>query len=157
MFKIELTKYDATSQNHSTHITSVSLRYCPGTDNPDDLPSQGVKASILGIDPMWREGPDWLELPEQAWPPIANVKEPPIEALEEMKADPRKYLETSVNVTTSKTQALECLIRLQRFSSAQRLFRITAYVLRFIRNTRARKIGQEKKVGPLSTEKVLDS
>ena len=71
-----------------------------------------------------------------------------------MKAEPRKRLGTAVNVATSRTLILECLILSERFSSAQGLLRVTAYVLHFIHNAKAGKLRQERRLGVISTEGV---
>ena len=76
-----------------------------------------------------------------------------------MKAETRRCLEVATNVTTSTstTGGWKYLISIEKFSSSSRLFRVTAYVLRFIYNTRANKLKQERRLGPLSTEEILDS
>ena len=122
------------------HVPPAKWRFCPESDNPPDVPSQGVKASILSSDLKWWEGPYWLKLSEEAWPSPKKVENPPDGALEEIKADPRQLQDILTNVTTSKTVGLGSLISPQKFSSAQGLFRVTAYALRFIHNTRATKL-----------------
>ena len=76
-----------------------------------------------------------------------------------MKAQSRRCLSIATNATTSTPQAvgLKYLISAEKYSSASRLFRVTAYVMRFICNTRGKKLRQEKRLGPLSTEEILDS
>ena len=68
-------------------------------------------------------------------------------------------VEVGTNVTTSTYATVEWknLISIEKFSSASRLFRVTASVLRFIYNTRANKLKPERRLGPLSTEEILDS
>ena len=36
-------------------------RHCSGTDNPADLPSRGVSVAELQHNPLWLNGPDWLQ------------------------------------------------------------------------------------------------
>ena len=62
-----------------------------------------------------------------------------------------------MTTSTSATVGWKNLICIEKFSSASRLFRVTSYVLRFIYNTRANKLKQERRMGPLSTEEILDS
>ena len=141
------------------HVLPTQWRFCPGVDNPADLPSLGVKAFVLSADVKWWEGPHWLKLSDEAWPSFRKIENPPVGAREEMKAETRRCLEGATNVTTStsKTVGWKYLISIEKFSSASRLFRVTAYVLRFIYNTRANKLKQERRLGPLSTKEILDS
>ena len=55
----------------------ATVRFCPGVQNPSDLPSRGCTMSELieRLD-FWREGPAFLKLPESEWPkqPCPAVK-----------------------------------------------------------------------------------
>jgi len=150
-------------QNHVVevcrHVPPTQWRFCPGVDNPANLLSRGVKASVLSADVKWWEGPHWLKLSEEAWPSLKQIENSPVGALEEMKAETRRCLEVATNVTTSTSTTVgwKYLISIKKFSSASGLFRVTSYVLRFIYNTRANKLKQERRLGPQSTEEILDS
>jgi len=49
------------------------------------------------------------------------------------------------------------MVKFGLIASYSRLFRVTAYVVPFIYNTRANKLKQERRLRPLSTEEILDS
>ena len=42
--------------------------YCPGTQNPADLPSRGTVGNDFVHNRFWWEGPDFLKLPSNQWP-----------------------------------------------------------------------------------------
>ena len=54
--------------NHVTEIQALLdpsvWRYCPGPENPADLPTKGMSASKLKQSQLWWEGPTWLRNPE---------------------------------------------------------------------------------------------
>ena len=52
------------------------IRFCPGVENPSDLPSRGCTLTELQ-DRMqfWKEGPDFLKLPTSHWPKQPAVSE----------------------------------------------------------------------------------
>ena len=43
-------------------------RYCPGPQNPADLPTRGLSASQLKENQWWWKGPSWLQESEEDWP-----------------------------------------------------------------------------------------
>ena len=59
--------------NHRvSEICSLSNReqwqHCPGSLNPADIPSRGMKCSKLAGNDMWWNGPSFLKSPEHQWP-----------------------------------------------------------------------------------------
>ena len=140
-----------------SNIPANQWKFCPGTDNPADLPSRGVKATELKETLAWWEGPKWLKLSEDQWPAQKESKIPPAEALEEMKSEPQRKVQTVLNIATSKAVDLSCLIPAENYSSSRKLFRVTAYVLRFIHNVRAKVQNEECRRGCLTTEEMKTS
>ena len=134
------------------HVPSTHWRFCPGSDNPADLPSRGVKAATLAVSKEWWEGPAWLRSSEETWPPPRTANESCEEALKEMKVRPKKQLEAAVNMVGTTNPSLEHLIKPEHYKV--KLFRITAYVLRFIHNARAPKLMSNRHNGFLTTEEV---
>ena len=120
--------------------------YCPTSVNPADLPSRGMKASDLAESDEWWNGPMFLSLPEQQWPARPDTSLIEESVLSENKGELKKEaVQVSANLVSEseeKASLSEC-IDLERFSSKKKLFRVTAYVMRFvsrlkekIRNTR---------------------
>ena len=120
--------------------------YCPTIVNPADLPSRGMKASDLAVSDEWWNGPMFLLLPEQQWParPATSLIEECVfsENKGELKKEAVPVSTNLVSESEEKTSLSEC-IGLEHFTSKKKLFRVTAYVMRFIsrlkekiRNTR---------------------
>lgn len=116
-------------QNRTTEIRKLlpdaTWVHCAGRDNPADLPSRGISLTQLTTSNLWRRGPDWLTNGE---PSVCEGEEPmPEECVRELKAKDRKLLHSLVVV--EPTARIGQLIQCERYSSAQRLLRVTAYVL----------------------------
>ena len=103
------------------------MRFCPGTDNPADIPTRGIAASGLENDELWCNGPRWLKTSEENWPENANLQKVPLEAMEELKSIDFPV----INLSVTSDVKLEILIDSHRFSSFDKLLRITAWVKRF--------------------------
>ncbi len=97
-----------------------------GSDNPADCASRGVFPSELLEHHLWWEGPQWLHSPPSEWPRTLNIRADIIP--EEVKD----------LCFISNLLVGEPLISLDRYSSFNRLKRITAWVLRFINNSKSR-------------------
>ena len=77
------------AQNRVRTIKSLvpanNWKFCPGKDNPADLPSQGASVSELLTKSIWFQGPEWIgtEL-------IENISsEMPTECMQELRASDR--------------------------------------------------------------------
>ena len=120
-------------ENRVTTIRSLvppqHWRYCPGTENPADIPSRGMSASTLAETSLWLEGPHWLysgDYPQCSVPHKTQLTD---ECRTEMK---RKELTHSLTTISSNNVNLSQIIKLEDYSSSLRLFRVTALVLKFI-------------------------
>ena len=109
--------------------TSV-WRYCPTNDNAADLLTRGITATQLTSSQLWLKGPTWLPS-ECDWPSWSPTSVHHIHTTEE------------VEPTTSNTEqptipqpGLHQIIDITRYSKLAHLYRTTAYVLRFINNSR---------------------
>ena len=131
-------------------ISPDSLRFCPGTDNPADIPTRGIAASGLENNGLWWNGPRWLTTGEENWPENVDLQKVPPEAMEELKSSDF----TVINLSVTSDIKLETLIDSHRFSSFDKLLRITAWVKRFVYNCRSSKL---KKSGNLTAQEIVDA
>ncbi|XP_050547611.1 uncharacterized protein LOC126909236, partial [Daktulosphaira vitifoliae] len=116
--------------------------YVKGEDNPADVISRGISASQLAENQRWFCGPEWLTYPEDAWP--NNTKPQVEEPIPERRIQQVSLISTEVTDDTI----------LKRFSRVERLQRVTAYMLRFIKNCKREKT--TRFIGELSVSEVQD-
>ena len=118
-------------QNRVTEIRSLvpatSWRHCPGIQNPADIPSRGVSAADLQRKmSLWLHGS--LHLDESMELGKLKMETLPKECLMEMKVRDREKVTVSM-VSSNGHALLPC----EDYSTLERLLRVTAYVLKFIR------------------------
>lgn len=106
-------------------IPPLRWRHVSGADNPADCASRGLFPSELLQHTLWWDGPDWLLLEPQKWPRGSNVR-------------PCLIPEEEREVCLATTVEYGDAIPLSQFFSLTHLMRVTAWVLRFIRNCRVR-------------------
>ncbi|XP_065059138.1 uncharacterized protein LOC135686755 [Rhopilema esculentum] len=114
-------------------------RFTPGVDNPADIASRGAYASSLEGNEKWFQGPAWLRLPEHTWPPSPEKFEPGKDALIETKPNCEFTLLTKLETNGN----LSTVIDVRNFSNYNKLLRVTALVMRFIDNLKAKVRGSE--------------
>ena len=124
-------------------------RHCPGESNPADLPSRGCSVKKMQKD-LWQRGPAWLELPEPEWPRQVHDYEPQACMNEEKKSKTAPVLLSSARAQPDGGHRLKNVIDISRFSTLNRLHRVTAWVLRW----NAIRTGQAIKGGDLTTEEL---
>ena len=132
-------------------------RHISGELNVADDVSRGIPAHELTG--RWKHGPDFLQLPEEQWP---NESLPITDQRKEDQAERRK----SRAVLQVDQHEREEVIISKNFSSWRRLLRITAYVVRFIKNLRAARklkrlenpnVTDQLELGPLSPKELEDA
>ena len=110
--------------NHIQEITKVEdWNHISSKENPADLVSRGVDANVLSNLSLWWNGPKWLQQGETSWPKgqeIADISE-----------DRKTVKSTPVVSLLTQTRQEEVFTK---FSSWNKLQRVTAYCLRFIHN-----------------------
>ena len=108
---------------------SVPAQHCPGKENPADIPSRGMTASEILESDLWLNGPDWLSTSEDLLEGAEVETTAPEECCQEMKS--KKAVHSLL--TSSGGPCIGQLIDCENFSSLDRLFRVTALVLKFTR------------------------
>ena len=132
-------QYVSSRINKIHRLTSKETwRHWPGSLNPDDMSSRGVKGSELLLNHTWWEGPRFLQLAEMEWPCTAStdvteeaqaefIKNPPEVAFAISVFEGRSALVKVYNVNV-----IDCV----QFSDLHRLLIVTAFMLQFIRRCR---------------------
>jgi len=109
-----------------TLLPETPWNHIPTNENPADCASRGISPDDLATNTQWWSGPDWLIKPSDYWPKSNSDFDS--HALYEQR-------EQSQSLTTTATILWDLS---RRYSSWPKLLRITAYLYRFITNSRAR-------------------
>ena len=110
-------------QEHSSH---AHWRHVPGTSNPADCASRGLTTSQLEHHQLWWTGPSWLSQPRDSWPS------------QSLHQDDSSALEARPG-TSTLLNILEIRYHwdiIHKFSSLNKLIRITSACFRFISRLR---------------------
>ena len=137
-------------------------RYCPGVQNPADLPSRGLTGNEMVDNSMWWCGPQFLQLPEEEWPQDQATVDTNEAALSEVVKNPPNVIHVLASCEEILTEVnLAEIIHCQQISSLGRLLRVTAYVLRFVdilkRRTSTRKSGKKEELTKEEDDRELNS
>ena len=124
-------------QNRVTTIRELvkpqCWRHCPGSENPADIPSRGMSASVLAESQQWLNGPQWLNFECTSHLSCDEKGEPiPDQCRNEMK------IKDAVHVLVSVGNDVTEIFNPEICSSTYRLFKITALVKKFIHYLRSR-------------------
>ena len=106
--------------------------HCSGKENPADIPSRGLTPLDLSVNQMWRNGPEWLKTSINVTPLSEEIPELYVA---ELKTTSQGVVH---NLLATQPPSIGELINIQRFSSVHRLYRTTAYVLKFLKLLRKR-------------------
>ena len=108
------------------NLTNLNMwRHCPGNLKPADLPSPGTTATgFYNLFSEWNNGPTFLHQSINTWP--MNISVTDLSTSEDNKV---------VNVVESFTSKdIKNIINIRKYSTVDRLFHVTAFILRFISN-----------------------
>ncbi|GFU91767.1 integrase_H2C2 domain-containing protein [Trichonephila clavipes] len=115
--------------------------HCSGRENPADYVSRGANLETIINSQFWMHGPQWLRTTENNWPKSLNC--------DFSSTDPCESEEQVFTFACELNTA--SIINLSKFSSLQKLLRVTSWVLRFVHNIRNR---FNKRSDDLSTEEI---
>ena len=122
---------------------STTWRYCPSGDNPADLLTRGITFDQLCTSNQWNHGLTWLSTPSE-WPTWHRLEVLHVQGV----ADELDTDHEAVNDTTIPPFGIQCIIDITRFSLLNKLLAVTAYMNRFIHNSR--KYSASRQTGPLT-------
>ena len=128
------------------HLTQ--WRYCPAFDNTADIGTRGVSAKQLSNSDLWWLGPKFL---------LDNIKtwlEQPDTLIVSWKLEKKN---TTLLIKTEGSLSISQVINIERYSTIKCLERVTALVIRFIRNccTHERKISERLAIEELVNARTL--
>ncbi|GFU40659.1 integrase_H2C2 domain-containing protein [Trichonephila clavipes] len=115
--------------------------HCSGRENAADYVSRGENLEMIINSQFWMHGPQWLCTTENNWPKNLNC--------DFSSTDPCESEEQVFTFACELNTA--SIINLSKFSSLQKLLRVTSCVLRFVHNIRNR---FNKRSDDLSTEEI---
>ena len=119
-------------QNRVSEIRELTdlgrWRHCPGAENPADLPSQGIAPTELLSNSLWTNGPSIT--PISVW--TENTLQPeepmPIGCETELRASEKSV---TTGLLTRDVTDMSDIVKIDNFSSLNRVIAVTAQVLRF--------------------------
>ena len=124
----------------------------PGECNPADIISRGCTVAKLKSN-TWFKGPTWMKLSMKEWPiEFPDIAATPEGALEIRGSDNRKFQDCVSLVVTALD--ISAILSFSKYSSSRKLFRVTAWVRRFIENIKNLREGRALRVGDLCVEEV---
>ena len=148
--KGELKQFVRTRVNEILSLTNKEQwKHCPGEMNPADLGSRGVLATQLKEIVLWWEGPECLRKPQADWPKLSRLEND-----ESVEAE-RKV--SSLAVPVNKPQGIGSMIELSKHSNLLKLLRVTALVVKFTRNVRAKQRGESRTIGAFGRNELLEA
>lgn len=137
--------------NRVTEIQTLtdpqSWSHCKGKLNPADLPTRGLTVQDLKKSTLWWNGPHVLMRTDHSESPQENVQE------EEIQSELRSKYQIAVQAVQQESDFLSPVLSLEKYSKLKTVFRVTAWIKRFITNTRSR----SKVSGELTAEELNEA
>ena len=142
--------------NRTKEIKEIdaTFRYVNTKENPADLATRGMPAVELQNCFLWQRGPTWLDMEMETWPKSSTSRD--TETQKQISAEERKNVlyETSLLAEEESLGTYASPIDETLYSSFPKLLRITAWVLRFVHNARAKK---NSRISGMLTSKEIQS
>ncbi|XP_068670171.1 uncharacterized protein [Montipora foliosa] len=109
-----------------------------GKDNPADIPSRGLSPVELSRCPLWKEGPKWLICFTEDTKNVFNSTHIPEECFVEVRTEEKVKCQTSsLFLASTEPCGIAQIMRAEDISDLQRLLRVTALVLKFVRTMKS--------------------
>ena len=105
-------------------------RFCPGLQNPADLPSRGCSGEELVDNSSWWRGPEFLCQPQASWPMLPTSLNTAEAGKELVKHPPVLIHSLATNEANPITINLDKIIDIASYSSKIKLLRVTATVIK---------------------------
>ena len=142
------------------NLPEVYWRFCPGVQNPADIPSRGLDVTNPGRREKWLNGPKYLRLPQECWPINPEVLKNDRDEMckEDKNVSVNVAFETlsdSVDITLETKLNMDVIINKRSFNSFKKLVMVTAYVMRFIDNCRRLIKKMQLKQGEISLDERM--
>ena len=145
-----------------TEEKNVEFRYINTKDNPADIPSRGMSSEDLQSCKLWWNGPDWLKDDISSWPTwnVEKVDQNTIQMIQSEAKGPTTLYEATILAQEPKElkeepNRIEKPFGLdeQKYSTYNKVLRITAYINCFIQKLRKRSTQK----GLLTSEELDES
>ena len=121
-----------------------SWSYCHTTDNAADLLTRGITHTQLESSQLWFQGPSWLAF-QSNWPTRSPTCIHHIQSSQEIE------IATSEEEQNTVQPSISQIIDISRLRKLMKLFRVIAYVLRFIDSIKKQ---SQKNTGPLTVSEI---
>ena len=121
------------------------MRNCPGEFNPADIPSRGLSAKKLAENKIWWNGASFLHKQEAQWPENKPTQLEDESVLQEaVKNNPSVTYSLVNTVAVEPKMKIDQFIDINRISILNKLLRVTALVLQFVRKVKNKVRGEKK-------------
>ena len=119
-------------------VPKEKWNHCPGLENPADIATRNSDPAKLNDNSRWFKGPEWLRGNENEWPERHNTTDLPEDCLKEIRSTCKEITNMTLLIEAVTQINISNLLDATRFSSYMKLLRVTAYVLRFVKNCKDR-------------------
>jgi hypothetical protein len=145
--------------NEIKDLTGKRLwKYCPTDSNPADLLTRGITAKQYDNNELWHKGPPWIN-DISSWP-TWNPKGSSVltasiacEIISYNADHSTSGLDITQITKPAFTLGIHRVMNIERYSTYQKLLRVTSYVIRFINNIRQ----TNKRQGSLTSSEIFQA